>query len=294
MAKIERDIFIPYIKNLCALHILRRKLYDERNRLEYRIQQITKGEQEPPLDKPYYEAEWSDKRILGMAVGCIWALIWLYCLITNPIGESSFVICNLIFIAMSALVIVPVINGVRESKSNNAQKLEAYYEQQRAVKKVRDRNELARKRDLPFVRQKYENCKAAYEETCRIMENVYSTNVIPGQYRNIHAVMYLYEWFSKSAEDDLGMALNTFVLEQIKDKIEQVIRNQGEIILNQQMQLSLQMQSNEEQNRHNELVAQKIDRLQMTEEERNRNINMLNQTQSSLLWYAQQEYIRNM
>lgn len=294
MAKIERDIFIPYIKNICALHILRRKLYDERNRLEYRIQQISKGEKEPPLNKPYYEAVWSDKRIIAMAGAIIWALIWVVGFFSNLDMGGSFPYFCLFFVALSALVIIPVITGVRETKHNNALKSEEYYAQQKIVKQVRDKNALAKKRDLPIVMRKLEDCKAAYDETSRVLENVYGTNIIPGQYRNIHAMMYLYEWFSKSAEDDLGMALNTFVLEQIKEKIEQVIRNQGDIILNQQMQLSLQMQSNDEQRRHNELMVQKIDRLQMTEEERNRSLDMLNQTETSLLWYAKQDYIRNM
>ena len=108
------------------------------------------------------------------------------------------------------------------------------------------------------------------------------------------AMVYLYDWFSQSGEDDLGLALNTFVLEQTKDKLDMIIRNQGDIILNQQMQLSLQMQSNKEQENHFRMMENKVKQLEMEDEERNKNLDMIARTNESVLWYARQDYIRNM
>lgn len=294
MAKINREIFIPYIKNICALHLLRRKLNEKTDSLEYQIRKVTVGEKVPAVYEPYYDAVWTKGRVAAVIGAGIWAFPWVVCLLTHPIDSLSFYLVPAFCIAISAGIVFSTLNDVRDTKNENSYKAEIYQSNLDSSRKIKEKNESERNRKLPYLHEQLSECRAAYEEACSVLAAAYATNVIPGQYRNLHSAIYLYEWFSKSMEDDLGMALNTFVLEQIKDKLDVVIRNQGEMILNQQIQLSHQLQSEEEQQRYYQMMEAKLNSLCLTEEENSRNLEMLNQTNSSILWYARQEYIRNM
>lgn len=291
MALLKRDFFVPYVKNLCALHLLRGKLKERMEYIRYEIETVKKGQPEPRPTRPNYETPWSGGRILGVFLAVVWAVIWI---IAPDDIAPSFNFVSFLFVAVSVVIIGFIIYGVKCDIDNNDYEKTRYEEEARQAKRIHDQNVQNRERKLPGLWNELEECRAAYEETSRVLLEMYDANVIPGQYRNIHSVIYLYDWFSKSREEDLGLALNTFVLEQIKDKLDTIIRNQGDILLNQQMQLSLQMQSNEEQESYFRTMENKINQLEMADEERNKNMDMIARTNESVLWYAQQDYIRNM
>lgn len=291
MALLKRDFFIPYVKNLCALHSLRGKLKERMEYVQYEIETVKKGQPEPRPTKPYYEAVWNPKRIFTIILAFIWGGIWVY--MPLAVG-ASYGVLDFSMMALSLLIIGYAIYDAKTIYDDNNSKAEIYELQLQETKLIHDQNVQNRERKLPGLWNELEECRVAYEETSRVLLEMYDANVIPGQYRNIHSVIYLYDWFSKSREEDLGLALNTFVLEQIKDKLDTIIRNQGDILLNQQMQLSLQMQSNEEQESYFRTMENKINQLEMADEERNKNMDMIARTNESVLWYAQQDYIRNM
>lgn len=65
-----------------------------------------------------------------------------------------------------------------------------------------------------------------------LIQELYSVNIIPSRYRGIYGVLYLYDWFGTSQADDMDKALNVYVLEQIRDRLDKIIANQAEMILN--------------------------------------------------------------
>ena len=292
MAKINREMFIPYIKNLCALHVLLDKLHDRAQELEYHIDIVERGKPEPQFSAPLYEPVWTFGRVCAIFVAIIMIIPVLICPYSELDMTPALWVGPVGLICIAFGIIVGTLILVKEDKAENRSRENQYEAELRERKRIRDNNEKVRAQRLPSLYEELGYCNDAYAETEKMLELTYGANIIPGRYRNIHAVIYLYDWFDKSVEDDLGMALNTFVLELIKDKLDDIIRNQGEILLNQQMRLSLQMQSNEERERHNRAMEEKIDRLQLTEEERNDNLKMIARTNSSVEWYAQQHYIR--
>lgn len=64
------------------------------------------------------------------------------------------------------------------------------------------------------------------------MENAYSVNIVPQQFRNLYAIYYLCEFISTSNES-FSNALLQCNLEEIKQQLATVIENQREMIINQ-------------------------------------------------------------
>lgn len=81
-----------------------------------------------------------------------------------------------------------------------------------------------------------------------ILEKAYSINIIPGAFRkNIYAIYYLYD-FIKTSNESLATALLHFDLNEIKSKLDIIIEQQQEIII-QQATLVAQNQQMINQNR---------------------------------------------
>ena len=120
----------------------------------------------------------------------------------------------------------------------------------------------------------------------KVINRVYDVNIIPFQYRDVYAIVYLFNYFRGSREDDLSLALNTFVSEQIKDRLDQIIENQEEEIMNQYSIIGNQYKSMQQRERHHNELCSKIDRMTMVGEERNTYIKMAESHLDTLEYFA--------
>ncbi len=133
------------------------------------------------------------------------------------------------------------------------------------------------------------------EERKRIaktLDTVYAANIIPSHYRDMYAAVYLCDFFSTSRSDDLDMALNTYVLEQIKDKLDVIIEKQREAILNQRLILANQQKSLEEQRAHNDYMRQKVYQIASSIEEQNQYLAMIEGSSAATAYFAAANYLR--
>ncbi len=85
---------------------------------------------------------------------------------------------------------------------------------------------------IDSLENKKEKLKYNLVEAKRILNKLYSINIIPEQYRNIYAVYYLHDFISTS-EFSLETALLHCDLDEIKVKLDKIINLQMEIIINQ-------------------------------------------------------------
>lgn len=81
-----------------------------------------------------------------------------------------------------------------------------------------------------------------------LLDTAYNINIIPLQFRNVYAVYYLNN-FIQTSNESLSTALLHFDLDEIKQKLDAVIEQQKEIIINQaiiqaQNQLVIEQNSN--------------------------------------------------
>lgn len=96
------------------------------------------------------------------------------------------------------------------------------------------------KSDLPSQIADYNTTVSHLQEAKEKLQQVYSVNIIPNKYRTIYVAYYLYDYISSCRETDVDRVLQTMLLEQIIAKLDKIIAQQEEIILNQRMQLAKQ------------------------------------------------------
>lgn len=142
------------------------------------------------------------------------------------------------------------------------------------------------------MKKQMENLSAERNKIAKALNEVYAANIIPSHYRDMYAAVYLYDFFSTSRSDDLDMALNTYVLEQIKDKLDVIIEKQHTSILNQRLILANQQRSLEEQRAHNAYMRQKIYQIASSIEEQNQYLAMVESNPAATAYFAAANYLR--
>lgn len=93
---------------------------------------------------------------------------------------------------------------------------------------------------LPAQINDYNAAVSYLQEAKEKLQSVYSANIIPNKYRSVYVAYYLYDYISSSHETDIDRVLQTMLLDQIIAKLDKIISQQEEIILNQRMQLAKQ------------------------------------------------------
>ena len=104
--------------------------------------------------------------------------------------------------------------------------------------------------------------------------------------------MYLYDFFSTSRSDDLDMALNTYVLEQIKDKLDEMIEHQREAIINQRMLMVNQQRALEEQRAYHAYMKKRARQIASSLEEQNQYLDMIKCNTAATAYFAAADYLR--
>lgn len=71
--------------------------------------------------------------------------------------------------------------------------------------------------------------KKEKEKVELMLKDAYDANVIANQYRNIYAAYYLYTYFTTSQENDLDRIIQTFILDEIKQRLDNILHKQEEL-----------------------------------------------------------------
>lgn len=296
MAKYDSDFLGRYMQNVCSLHLAKEELQGKISILKRDIWAL-KDEECPQMpDSP----ELINQPILS------WIFMIICVVASMPfIGGAVFVVFQGI-IGMTIglgvpLGIVAVIflcvaaNQYEKIKcvfDSNREMMEQYEDICRSLPR-RIAEWEGRQALVPPMEQECSQLLDDYLEADRLLNMVYSANVIPFHYRNTYAAMYLYEYFSNSQEDDITIALNTFVLEQVKEKLDKVIKNQARIILNQRVFLANQEKSLEQQREHYAKMEAKIDRMKAGEEERKQYLKMIESNTAVTAYFSTANWLNS-
>lgn len=303
MARYNRDFLVPYLHDLCALYLAERKL---ESNIANTMENIKSCSHEH-WPKPPREPE-------GMSIpGWVWfALIfggfWIvagHFMVFEIIGGDSLRTEQIGFawtmslFALFFLGATPLYFGIREyrwevefdkkHKRDYEILLERYAED---LKQAYLDNE-HKANQLPILENQLREQKAELEKLRDVRRFVYGANIIPTHYRNFYATVFLYDWFAYGSSDDLDMALNTFVLEEIKDRLDRIIEQQSEMILNQRKMLAKQQESIDAQDQHNNMMRQKLDQLQATEDERLRYERMAETNTAATAYFTAATYLKS-
>ena len=280
MAKYDRALLVPYFQDICSIHLSIKKTKEKIEKERRKIQKIRNnaiGE----VAKPEMETVSQNEPTLGaLALGLISAL-W----------NGAIAFCAGLCALVGAYAIP--IYSYKKCKNENA----AANERNAAKKEEYEREKQAALNDAKPVVRKVERQIKFYKEKIEEMESLltdlYSANLIPKRYRDLYSAVYLEDWFSNGCSDNLDIALNTFVLERIKDKLDVIIQYHAEELINQRIMIANQNKSMEQRERHHRALMSKLDEIQATNEERNCYLQMIEANTAVDSFFAHASYLRN-
>lgn len=292
MAKYNREFLVPYLQDVCALHLVQRKILNRIGNLQKTINELERGKPANNPQYPYIENKVTAGRVISLAIGGFFAFMFLMGL-TLGLSGGMFIFIELLYGVLAAAFILSPLSLMRETDEANGRKMWEYKQQLKAVDAVKAANEAGRKK-IPALRAQVNSYMQELQRVRAVCQKVYNSDIIPGQYRNIYAAIYLYDYFSNSREDDLALALNTFVLEQIKAKLDVIIANQSEMILNQAMILANQQRSLELQGQHAAQMQAIAQRIASSAEEQSAYLSMIESNTATTAYFATADFIRRL
>lgn len=292
MARYDREFLVPYLEDICALQLSKRKIKNMIASSEEEISEINQAAlnsvEAPKLEA--YEGEASTK---GLGTGCLGCILGIAAVVSFFValfsGEQGMLVLPLI-LAISGIWLTIQFMGAKDEANqqikarNDERERDHALEQAAALMAVEPKNNA--------VYERIETLKQEADKVDALLEKAYSANVIPRWYRDLYPAIYLYDWFSNSRADDLDIALNTLVLEQIKDKLDIIIRNQGESIINQRIMIANQKKSMEQAERHHAEQMMKLDSICASNEERNMYLSMIEANTAASAYFLAAHYLR--
>ena len=285
MAKYDRRLLVPYLEDLCSVELLHVKVsnefrrakenyWDYQNRLKYDVKP-----QEP-------ESSQGGGGLILYLIGAalvVWAVIWFFSgSILRMLGAVGIgFVCAIVFAAANCEV---------DSDKAAREKYERY---EKALKQYNDRAPVRsnNKQQEAYWLSQTNMLQKRVQEVEKLREDIYNANVIPIPYRNVYAVHFLYQYFRSSSADDVDMILQTFVLEEIKSKLDKVIQQQTEIILNQRMMIANQHKMNQTLARNHEQQMKQLANLNENAERQNQYLEMINTNIQITNFFAYHDYI---
>lgn len=292
MARYDREFLVPYLEDICALQLSKKKIVGMIASSHKEIKKINdsalKNVGEPDLEA-YKEP--GDATVGEIGTGCFGMVCLISSLITFFVGivEPPF------------LVLAAVLFVLGISTTNNFMSAE-----DTANEKIKERND-EKERDhavkqmaalvvaepqVNAVKDRIRFLEGEIRRIDQLLERAYSINILPRWYRDLYSAVYLYDWFSNSRADDLDMALNTLVLEQIKDRLDTIIRNQGEQIINQRIMIANQHKAMEQADCHHAALMARLDRIEATNEDRNMYLSMIEANTAANAYFTAANYLK--
>lgn len=233
-AEMNRDVIIQYLYDVRSLEVARKKIHDNMESVKAYSNSlgISQSFQKPILDTESQIGDIAMCVILSLIAGSVvigigWFLSWLF-------DSDALLILGIL------VGIIAIIGGIcyfaysqhQENTNHDYQIIE--YNNRIASDKKRVEQELLEKAQLEDA---LIDMKKEFQTAENLLEQAYSVNILPMQFRNIYAVYYLYDYLSTSFET-LRDALLQCNLDEIKQKLNTVIEQQQEIILNQAIMIS--------------------------------------------------------
>lgn len=214
----NRDVLNNYLYNIRVLEVCKNKLMNEKNEIINIINSL--GYSQMNYRKYHLDLELAKYAWIFVAVVIIIELlagkllIWIF-------DASWGLIIGLIVAALIFAIILTLIDITDESSKKKI------HMQNVAADDYRVANELKEKEKLTAYLPGLENEISKIEN---LLNDAYSVNLIPSKFRNVYAAYFLYDYISTSSAT-LNEAFLHCDLDTIQKKLDEVIRNQEEIII---------------------------------------------------------------
>ena len=241
MAQYNHEVLVNYLRDVYSMELLVRKIqeniYSTRKDIQHEQAIVAKAESTPIPT----ENELSPKKDISpyLIAGFITLFISLGFFTLPTVGALS----GLLGISVSIAIFFWA--GSVSSVNTESQEIERRIIKESFQNDIEEYENLlalanSYRAILPSQINDYNTTVSHLQEAKEKLQQVYSVNIIPNKYRTIYVAYYLYDYISSCRETDVDRVLQTMLLEQIIAKLDKIIAQQEEIILNQRMQLAKQ------------------------------------------------------
>lgn len=287
MARYDRRMLVPYLQDVYAVELLLRRVQKEASAAQGAVHTYQKR----------YDSDKKPEEPVGGGLAAM-----LICAVLGLIAVPFAL--YLIYFTGSALILAGIALGFVAGCLFYASylALERYCSYRKEVKKykndlkeyeARKGNRDQNKSMITTWSKALETRKKRVTEVRQLRDTIYNANVIPMPYRNIYAVSFLYDYFRTSQADDVDMILQTFVLEEIKAKLDVIIEQQAEMIINQRATIANQEKMEESIARNHEKEMRRLANLNENAERRNQYLEMINTNLVVSNFFAYHDYIKS-
>ena len=315
MPHYNREILVPYLKDVCSAELLCRKLEQQKNVSESKLRDANYYQKnEPqipamPVRKNYTENVNNARKecLIGIVLVTLLALllhIFYNQVYDNYVGTIESILLDIIrpFAVLGIgffLVggIVYLFGAILERIGATAPDEEAYecaMKRYQAAKEVHDRwyKNLSYYQNIAQrERTNLTACKTHLAEAQQLRTQLYNVNVIPSKYRNAYAAYYLYDYFNTSREDDLTQVLQTMLLEEIIKRLDKIIERQEDIIIGQQRTMAMMEQQNKAAEQHRRSVMNHIAQIEQNQEQQTNYLEMIEAHERTTSFFAYATYL---
>ena len=228
----DRKILVPYLTELYGLEVTYQSLKNKSSKysklvekeeynvsLSYMLNEIITA---PNTKMP------QKKSIIGTVLICL--VLWFVLGIMND-TLGTFVFLASIFI----------IGGTKQFNNEDYQKrLAKYHEEMEEYQKkfsVLEKNKNIIRHSQSVLPEHQATKKKINIElnSCQdVKDNAYNLNIIPVQYRNLGSIAYLYEYFSTSQATNLDQVIQTMLLDDVRQRIQNIENQLNQMLSNQQ------------------------------------------------------------
>lgn len=292
MARYDREFLVPYLEDICVLHLSKQKLFRLIESSKKEIERIN-ARALSNVEAPKLEKYKEDTDTDGLGVGCLGTMLCGLALVVFLIMLFANVFMAIILMILIGLpglyLVIKMFTAVDEEneeikKRNDAKELDHAMSEMAALAIVEPQTAAVKKRIKTF--------ETEIQKIDTLLDKLYSVNIIPRWYRDLYPAVYLYDWFSNSRADDLDIALNTLVLEQIKDKLDVIIRNQGEMIISQRLMIANQRKSIDQMERHHSEMIRKLNQIGASVEDQKMYLAMIEANTLANAFFTSANYLK--
>lgn len=289
MARYDRRILVPYLKDVCVVELLCRKLSNEVDVIKRSADRAQQQVREIYNIKAPYEPVRTDYKTTGFS--------WVSFLI-GLVGAATLFAPNLplffifLCVAECALFMYWAFAGISSAEDQYEAAMREYqqqkwqYDKQLAQKRTYEEKYYALKKECQAMQQEYHNAEM-------LKTQLYGVNIIPSRYRTVHAAYYLYDYFSTCQENDLDKIIQTMLLDEIVQRLDRVIEQQSEILLNQRRQLALQQQTLEAANENHRQQMLALARQEQNQELQTEYLAMIEGNTRANAYFAAATWLQN-
>lgn len=295
MAQYERKILVPYLQDVCSMEMacirIQRNIQATQARINSIEQWLLGCSNTPKKPVRFSFGIGMDSSVdsilyfFGGMIGCILGIIMIW-----KLGISG-IILGLVPMVLSVFAIWYAIDNARANSDrykaavvrykNEVQDLEYHVQ-----KAPQYRQKLAAEQRLLDTQKRQLNQAKA------LRQRLYAVNIIPSRYRNVHVAYYLYDYFATTRKTDLDKIIQTMLLDEIIQRLDKIIAQMEEVIINQRIQMAMQEKQNQMIAENHRQEMQAFARMERNQERQMDYQNMIARNQEVTNFFLAVDYIR--